>query len=146
MKWKKFVVFFCMAFTTVATFSQAEDLNKTILANETKVWNTFLGAHPNVQAFEEMILPDYLCIEATGKLLTKADNIDQLNHLTFSGFEIQDPQVRKLSPSSALIVARVRFKAAAGAQDISGETYTSTVWVKRDGKWLAQLHTETFKK
>ncbi len=145
MKMNKFVVGLCMAFTVTA-FSQAQDLNKTILDNETKVWNTFVGAHPDINAFTQLVVPDYLCIEATGKLFTKADNIDQLNHLTFSGFKIQDPQVRRLSPNSALIVARVRFEAKAGPQDISSETLTSTVWVKRDGKWLAQLHTETFKK
>jgi hypothetical protein len=37
--------------------------------------------------------------------------------------------------------ARVLIEAAAGGQNLSTETLTSTVWVKQDGKWLAQLHT-----
>jgi hypothetical protein len=48
---------------------------------------------------------------------------------------------RKLSATSALIVARVFIQAKAGGRDLSTETLTSTVWIKQDGKWLAQLHT-----
>jgi hypothetical protein len=91
-------------------------------------------------------VPDYLCIEANGVLMTKAENVAQLTHLTFSSFKIQDPQIRVLSPSAALIVARVRFAGTADGHSMSGETLTSTVWVKRGNKWLAQLHTETFTK
>jgi hypothetical protein len=57
------------------------------------------------------------------------------------GIETKNAQVKKLSPTSALIVARVLIEAAAGGQNLSTETLTSTVWVKQDGKWLAQLHT-----
>jgi hypothetical protein len=42
-----------------------------------------------------------------------------------------------------VIVARVRIEAAAGEQNLSTETLTSSVWVKQDGKWLALLHTST---
>jgi hypothetical protein len=61
----------------------------------------------------------------------------------FSSIEIKSPQVRKLSPTSAVIVARVRIEAVTGEQNLSTETLTSSVWVKQDGKWLAQLHTST---
>jgi hypothetical protein len=40
----------------------------------------------------------------------------------------------------------VRYEGTFDGQNISAETLSSTVWVKRNGKWLAQLHTETFKK
>ena len=97
-------------------------------------------------ALSSFVLSDYLCIEANGVLMTKAENVAQLTHLTFSSFKIQDPQIRVLSPSAALIVARVRFAGTADKQSMLGETFTSTVWVKRGNKWLAQLHTETFTK
>jgi hypothetical protein len=125
---------------------QAQDLKADILAKETKVWQTFLGTRPDTAAFERLATSDYLCIEATGILMTKTENIAQLNHLTFSSFKIQDPQVRELSPSAALIVARVRYSGTADGHSMSGETLTSTIWVKRGSKWFAQLHTETFKK
>jgi hypothetical protein len=63
--------------------------------------------------------------------------------VVFSSIEVKDPQVMKLSPTSAAIVARVLIEAAVDGHSLSTETLTSTVWVKQDGKWLAQLHTST---
>jgi hypothetical protein len=146
VKLSKSILLATLSFLVLPSLIQAEDLKEDILASETKVWQTFLGAHPDTAAFERLVVPDYLCIEANGVLMTKAENVAELAHLTFSSFMIQDPQVRVLSPSAALIVARVRFAGTADEQSMSGETMTSTVWVKRGNKWLALLHTETFTK
>ena len=146
VKLLKFVLLAALSSFVLPYVTQAQDLKEDILANETKVWQTFLGAHPDTAAFERLVVSDYLCIEANGVLMTKAENVAQLTHLTFSSFKIQDPQIRVLSPSAALIVARVRFAGTADKQSMLGETFTSTVWVKRGNKWLAQLHTETFTK
>jgi hypothetical protein len=126
--------------------SYARDLMSDILSNENRVWETFVGPQPDTEAFGRLVTADYLCIEATGVVMNKAQNIAQLQALTFSSFKIHDAQVRKLSSEAALIVARVQFEGTAGGQKMSGETLTSTVWVKRGGQWLAQLHTETFKR
>jgi hypothetical protein len=146
VKLLKSVLLATLAFLVLPAMMQAEDLKADILANETKVWQTFLGTHPDAAAFERLVVPDYLCIEANGMLMTKEENVAQLTHLTFSSFKIQDPQIRMLSPSAALIVSRVRFAGTADGHSMSGETLTSTVWVKRGNKWLVQLHTETFAK
>ena len=135
-----------MVFLSAYSVVQAQDLNKDTLANETKVWDTFVGTRPNLEAFRRLVAPGYLCIEATGVLMTTEENIAQLQGMTFSSYKIQDPQVRKLSSKSALIVARVKFEGTVDNHPMSGETLTSTVWVKEGGKWLVQLHTETFQK
>ena len=121
---------------------EGKDLSKKILACEKKVYETFLGPQPDVEAFQKLILPDYLYITHNGVIWTGEENIISLKSgVAFSSIEIKNSQVRKLSPTSALIVARVLIEAAAGGHDLSTETLTSTVWVKQDGKWLAQLHT-----
>jgi Domain of unknown function (DUF4440) len=119
-----------------------EDLSREILACEQKVYQTFLGPAPDVAAWQKLTLPDYLYINFRGVMWTREENANSLKSgVVFSSIEIKDPQVRKLSPTSALIIARVLIKAAVGGHDLSTETLTSTVWVKQDGKWLAQLHT-----
>ena len=121
---------------------EGEDLSKEILACENKVYETFLGPQPDVEAFQKLILPDYLYITHNGVIWTGEENIISLKSgVAFSSIEIKNSQVRKLTPTSAVIVARVLIEAAAGGHDLSTETLTSTVWVKQDGKWLAQLHT-----
>jgi hypothetical protein len=91
-----------------------------------------------------LLLPDYLYILSKGVIWTREENLASLKSgVVFSSIRITNPQVRKLSPTSAVIVARVRIEAAAGEQNLSTETLTSSVWVKQDGIWLAQLHTST---
>ena len=119
-----------------------EDLSREILACENKVYETFLGPQPDVEAFQKLTLPDYLYITQWGVMWTREENATSLRSgVVFSSIQIKNSKVRKLSPTSALIVARVLIEAAAGGQNLSAETLTSTVWVKQDGKWLAQLHT-----
>ena len=121
-----------------------EHLRKEILACEWRVYETFLGPKPDVEALQKLLLLDYLYIQSKGVIWTKEENIASLESgVVFSTIEIKNPQVRKLSPTSAVIVARVLIEAAAGERNLSTETLTSTVWVKQDGKWLAQLHTST---
>ena len=118
------------------------DLSREILACEKKVYETFLGPQPHVEAWQELTLPDYLYINFGGVIWTREENANSLKSgVVFSSIEIKNPQIRKLSPTSALIIARVLIEATAGGNDLSTETLTSTVWVKQDGKWLAQLHT-----
>ena len=122
--------------------SEGENLSKEILACENRVYQTFLGPQPDVAAFQKLTLPDYLHITQSGVIWTREENVAALKSgVVFSSIQIKDSQVRKLSPTSALIVARVLIQAATGGQNLSAETLTSTVWVKQDGKWLAQLHT-----
>jgi hypothetical protein len=119
-----------------------EDLSREILACENQVYKTFLGPQPDVEAWQKLTLPDYLYINFRGVIWTREENAISLKSgVVFSSIEIKNAQVKKLSPTSALVVARVLIEAAAGGQNLSTETLTSTVWVKQDGKWLAQLHT-----
>jgi hypothetical protein len=121
---------------------EGEDLSREILACENKIYETFLGPQPDADAFQKLTLPDYLYITHRGIIWTREENVISLKSgVVFSSIQIKNSQVWKLSPTSALIVARVLIEAAAGGQNLSTETLTSTVWVKQDGQWLAQLHT-----
>jgi hypothetical protein len=123
---------------------EVEDLSKEILACEKKVYETFLGPKPDVEALRELLLPDYLYIAPRGVIWTKEENLTSLKSgVVFSSIEVKDPQVRRLSPNSAVIVVRVFMEVAVDGRNLSTETLTSTAWVKQDGKWLAQRHTST---
>jgi hypothetical protein len=121
---------------------EVEDLNEEILACEKSIYETFLGPNPDVECLQKLLLSDYLYIQPKGVIWTREENLASLKSgVAFSSIEITDPQVRKLSPTSAVIVARVLIEATVGEERLSTETLTSSVWVKQDGKWLAQLHT-----
>lgn len=121
-----------------------EDLSEEILACEEAVYATFLGPKPDVEALGKLLTPDFLYIQWQGIIWTKEENLSSLaSGVVFSSIEIKEPRVKQLSPTSAVIVARVLIEASAGGRNLSTDNLTSTVWVKRDGRWLAQLHTST---
>jgi hypothetical protein len=124
--------------------AEPEDISEEILACEEATYATFLGPKPDVETLEKLLTPDFLHIQWQGIIWTREENISSLKSgVVFSSIEIKDPRVRRLSPNSAVIVARVLIEASAGGRNLSTDNLTSTVWVKRDGKWLAQLHTAT---
>jgi hypothetical protein len=115
-----------------------EELSKEILACEKRVYATFLGLRPDVEALQKLLLPNYLYINSRGFIWTNEENVASLKSgVVFSSIEIKKPQVIKISPTSAVIVARVSIEVAVSGQNLSTETLTSTVWVKQDCKWLA---------
>jgi len=52
-----------------------EDLAREILACENKVYETFLGPQPDVEAFRKLTLPDYLYINYRGVIWNREENI-----------------------------------------------------------------------
>jgi hypothetical protein len=81
-----------------------EDLAREILACENKVYETFLGPQPDVEAFRKLTLPDYLYINYRGVIWNREENIIILRSgVVFSSIRIKESQVKKLSPTSALI-------------------------------------------
>ena len=120
------------------------NLSKEILACEKKVYEAFLGAKPNVDAIEKLLLPDYRYIQSKGIVWNKEQNLAVLaGGVVFSSIEVKDPHVMKLSSTSSVILARVIVKAAVGEMDLSTDNFTSTIWVKQNGTWMCQLHTAT---
>jgi hypothetical protein len=67
----------------------------------------------------------------------------QMKNCGISSFKFKDPQVHLLTSDSAAIVYRVDVNAICGGHKISVDLLASSVWVKRGGKWLTEIHTET---
>jgi hypothetical protein len=123
--------------------SLAENLQSTIVANETQIWKYFSAEKPDIESFKKLATPDYLCIESNGQLLTLDQNLEVLKKLTFSSFDLQDPHVISLGSQSAVIVARVLTKGTYDGHPFASEVLSSTVWVREKAGWRIKNHTET---
>lgn len=60
----------------------------------------------------------------------------------FFPIKIVEPTVAFLSPDVATIVYHAPETANCGGKTIAGNVNISSVWVKREGRWQMQLHTE----
>lgn len=72
-----------------------------------------------------------------------------LRHCKLVSYELQDVQVRILSPDSAMTAYHVTGSFHCGSEEKPGrksyDQNSTTVWVRQPGsnRWLAQSHTET---
>jgi Domain of unknown function (DUF4440) len=136
-------VAFVLALLTVSVSMRAEDVQKDIIACETKMWQTFVGPQVDIEAFQRWLGWGYLDIDSAGVLYDGQENVPMLKSLTVSSFTMENPQVRTLSPNSAVITANIKWDGTRNGQKTSANVLSSTVWAKRNGRWQAQLHTET---
>ena len=104
---------------------------------------SFVGPKVDIAEFQRRLAWGYLDIDSAGVLYSGQENLPYLQSLAVSSFTIENPYVRELSSTSALIVAHVKWDGTRDGQQVSADILSSTIWIKRDGKWQAQLHTET---
>jgi len=109
-----------------------------IFIQEIGMWKA-LQAH-NIGAFESLLLPDYIEVEKT--IQTRDQLIANLNTCTIVSFKLRNHQTRMLSADSAVIAYTGASEITCGESHIASNYNATTTWVRRDGKWLIQLHTE----
>ncbi len=127
----------------VPVIAQAKpDLTDTINKQEDKLWASF--SKGDTTALSTLLLPDYLHVEDT--ILGRDIVLQFLKQCTMQNVSLKDRQVRVLTPDSALIVYTTHEDfTCGGAMKIEQMNYATnamSVWVRRDGTWMLQAHTE----
>jgi uncharacterized protein (TIGR02246 family) len=103
-------------------------------------WWKALQNH-DLAAFHAMLMPDFLDIEKT--IQTREQIMESLNTCALVSFKIRNHQLRALSPDAAVVTYSRSSETACGESHLTGDYNATTTWVRRDGKWLVQIHTET---
>jgi hypothetical protein len=109
-----------------------------IFIQEIGMWRA-LQSH-NLGAFEAMLLPDYIEVEKT--IQTRDQLMANLNICTVVSFKLRNHQTRMLSPDAAVIAYSGSSEITCGESHLASNYNATTTWVRRDGKWLVQMHTE----
>jgi hypothetical protein len=130
-------------FLSISAYVFAENVQKSILECENKMWKAFVGPKVNIEEFQSWLAWGYLDIDSAGMFYSGQENLPYLRSIAISSFTIENPYVRELSSTSAVIVAHVKWDGTRDGHQVSADILSSTIWIKRDGKWRAQLHTET---
>ena len=102
------------------------------IANEKIVWDLIKGR--NYDAFAALLAPDFLEIEPDG-YYDKAGSVKAIAMFDPSKFESSDFKAVKFDANTALVTYLTKEPTLAP----HGER-NSSIWVNRDGKWLAILH------
>lgn len=136
-------VLFAFTFLSFVEVLHAEDMKKVILARETASWQVWVGTRVDIPAAQKLLAPNYTAIDSSGAVWSADQMFAQMKNCGISSFKLKDPQVHLLASDSAAIVYRVDVNAMCGDHKISVDLAASSVWVKRGGKWLTEIHTET---
>ena len=109
-----------------------------IFLQEMRMWRA-LQAH-DLMAFESLLLPDYLEVEKT--IQTREQLMANLNTCTIVSYKLRNHQVRVISQDAAVIAYSGSSEIMCGESHLTSNFNATTTWVRREGKWLVQMHTE----
>ena len=87
-------------------------------------------------------------------IVTGAQGVGELDRKTLAGmfsgapwelheFDLQNVHVRKVTDDVAIVAYSVDEKLTVEGQPVSLKAFDASVWVRRGGKWLCALHTES---
>jgi hypothetical protein len=96
----------------------------------------------DLQAFGSLLADDAMEVTDHG-VSSKAQIIEELKGATLSDFTMTDVKVTMIDKDASLITYRTAGKYSVHGQSGTFDDWASTVWVKRNGKWMAFIHQET---
>ena len=122
----------------------AKDLAKELLQLETRFWNSMNDK--DVEA--ALQLTNDPCIVTGAQGVSKIDkktfaNLMATGTWTLHDFDIHDVKVEQLSDDVAVIGYKVHEELTVDGKPITLDAADASTWVKKDGRWLCALHTES---
>jgi hypothetical protein len=106
-----------------------------VIANEKLVWDLFKAK--NFEGFQTLLAPEFMEIEPTG-VYDRVATVKGVSEMDASQFELSDWKAVKIDADAGLVTYTVTMKGPKPMKD-----YHTSIWAKRDGKWLAYHHQGT---
>jgi hypothetical protein len=128
------------AIRPVALAAQSNAKTAELAAKEKELWDTFGSKKP--AAFGALLAPDFEYISDGGltdatELLKLVPRCDQRNY-SFDHLQVLDS-----GPDSGVVLVHVKTDTVCDGEKTAPAFYAASTWVKRSGKWLLLVHTET---
>ncbi len=121
--------------------SGKSSLEETIISMERRAWEAVKAR--DTKTFSELFAADGLLVDAGG-MTTRPAFFQSLPDLTITDYKLSDLKVTMIDKNTALITYRADSKGSFKGQPFPpNPAYTSTIWTKRGGKWVAIYHQET---
>lgn len=126
-----------------ASLSADSLLAKEVMAKEFALQKAEIEV--NVATMDQLTLPDY--IEVNQTIMNRDQVLAMLRRVSELGCHIQpirmkDAKVTFLSPDIATVIYHATQYGTCGSRGFTAAASVSTVWVRRGGQWLAEMHIE----
>ena len=115
-------------------------LEKALIANERKVNDAV--AKGDKAAFTALVSADGWAADGNGFMKT-ADFVPMLDQVKIASYKISDEKVMWVDANTAVVAYTWTGSGTFQGQPIPAKVYSSTVWTKKNGKWVAAFHQES---
>jgi len=118
--------------------------NEDLLELEREYWQAIKDKDPDAV----IRLSDEVCIVTGAQGVGKIDR-DALAGMiksatyTLNSFDFKDAEVRPVTDDVVVIAYKVHEELTVDGKPVTLDAADSSVWVRRDGRWVCALHTES---
>src|ERR1039458_9470433 len=125
--------------TAPASGSPADALREQIVAQERAGLDALETG--DLTAFGASTADDAIFVDAHGSA-TKAEVMEHTAEFRLHDYTMADVRLIPLSANSGLIVYTLTESGASHGKDFTARVHVSSLWLKRDGKWLCEFSQE----
>ncbi len=113
---------------------------KALIANEHKINEAV--AKGDKATFTSLVAADSAMADETG-YMQMSDFLPMFDQVKVSTWKISDEKVHWAGANAAVVTYVWTGKGTFQGQPVPEKTYASTVWTKKDGKWVVVYHQES---
>jgi hypothetical protein len=130
-----------------AGYARAQDLQaeKTLVANERAINDAVEKG--NVAAFTQYVAADGWSVDGTAGRMSVADFLKGFDQMTkglkITSWDMTDSMVQWVDATTAVHSYKWTVKGTYQGQAMPSPVWVSTVWTKKNGKWMAMFHQES---
>jgi uncharacterized protein (TIGR02246 family) len=128
------------------TIREDKSVEKEVLGLEKKYWQAIQDR--DVDAALRMTADPCLVAGATGVARVARATFTRMMEnarYTLHDFDLQKAEVRLVGNDVALVAYEVHEDMTVDGRPVKMDAADSSVWVRKDGRWLCALHTESLK-
>ena len=134
-----------MALGAGAALARDAQAEKTIIANERAVNEAV--AKGNVAGFKQHVAEDGWSVDGMMGRMAVADFLKDFetmtNDMKMSSWDISDSRIQWVDANTAVHSFKWTGKGTYKGEPIPSPVWMSTVWTKKNGKWMAVFHQES---
>jgi hypothetical protein len=121
-----------------------QEIKEELVNLENRYWQAIKNKDVN----SAMALTDFPCIVSGSQGIGSIDRekyaqIMKGAKYDLKEFAIEDAEVRMLNEDVAILAYKVHEELTVDGKDLTIEASDASTWVRRNGKWLCALHTES---
>lgn len=117
-------------------------IEQRLIAEEQASWN--LAIKRDAAAYKAFHAPDYVTVTGTGVMDRASSEASAMDsHVRFDQCALSGFNVHFLADNAALVTYHVKAAGLDHEKNFQLESYASSLWMKRDGKWLNVLYQAT---